>query len=524
MKRRSREQAAQAAQWRQWVASSERNWVASSGATVGGSQRMSRSASPPAAAQTARFTAAYANGAVRTPSPPARWTTAAWRGVRADDHQQGSGEYGGWWGGAQGRGKWGDEQAACNQVPPPPPTPTIIGNWTPPPLRTGWGIECGVRHAEHPLWEPYAVEWHRRGRNGEAQLTWRQFVRWMEAEPEDTTAVVRPVGQHPPPPQVASSPPLPATYSLVPTTTRITASAAAPAAAAAPVPLAGQLYSQVAAVAAQHKRLGDRAKFQQDKNMAILKQRDNGEADQILQRAGIKSAAEQLRKQLEGEKEREERAERWDVRRGEKVKAFPQLPSDLWALILKHKKAEREQSKTWAAWADRTLMQLVAIWFRTGGHKNRQWLGNLMGNRGGVSFSTTDAIEDRFRPWCNAILRPGEPNSPLNFTSIQAVPTTFVDVYVHMLAMMNYLGFRDVVARLKSHLRAFARCLQPGSGLPKYIPGPPDSEDEDDGWDALSVPEPGVQPPRPTKKYVNRPSEYAGKTGGRQSHEYRRGS
>ena len=523
-KRRWGEQAAQAAQWRQWVASSERNWVASSGATVGGSQRMSRSASPPAAAHTARFTAAYANGAVRTPSPPARWTTAAWRGARADDHQQGSGEYGGWWGGAQGRGKWGDEQAACNQVPPPPPTPTIIGNWTPPPLRTGWGIECGVRHAEHPLWEPYAVEWHRRGRNGEAQLTWRQFVRWMEAEPEDTTAVVRPVGQHPPPLRVASSPPLPATYSLVPTTTRIAASAAAPAAAAAPVPLAGQLYSQVAAVAAQHKRLGDRAKFQQDKNVAIMKQRDNGEADQILQRAGIKSAAEQLRKQLEGEKEREERAERWDVRRGEKGKAFPQLPSDLWALILKHKKAEREQSKTWAAWADRTLMQLVAIWFRTGGHKNRQWLGNLMGNRGGVSFSTTDAIEDRFRPWCNAILRPGEPNSPLNFTGIQAVPTTFVDVYVHMLAMMNYLGFRDVVARLKSHLRAFARCLQPGSGLPKYIPGPPDSEDEDDGWDALSVPEPGVQPPRPTKKYVNRPSEYAGKTGGRQSHEYRRGS
>ena len=76
-----------------------------------------------------------------------------------------------------------------------------------------------------------------------------------------------------------------------------------------------------------------------------------------------------------------------------------------------------------------------------------------------------------------------------------------------MLSMMNYLGFRDVVGRLKSLLRTFARCLQPGSGVPKYIPGPPDSEDDDDGWDT-QVPEPGVQPPRPTKKYVTRPSEY----------------
>ena len=476
------------------------------------------------AAQTGPLYSGACAWAVRSHSPPARWTTAAWGGVREEDHQQGSGEYGGWWGGAQGRGKWGDEQAACNQAPPPPPTPTIIGKWTPPPLRTGWGIECGVRHVGHPLWEPYAVEWHRRGRNGEAQLTWGQFVRWMEdVEPEATAAIVRPAGQHPPPPPLASSPPLPATHSLVPITTRITAYAAAPAAAAAPAPPAGQLYLQVAAIAAQHKRLGDRDKFVQAKNMAMSELRESGEADQILQRAGIKPAMEQLRKQLEGEKEREERAKRWDVRRGEEGKDFPQLPADLWALILKHKKAEREQAKAWAAWADRTLMQLVATWFRTGGHKSSQWLGNLMGKRGGVSFSSTDAIEDRFRPWCNAILRPGEDNSPLNFKGIQAVPAKFVDVYVHMLSMMNYLGFRDVVARLKSHLRTFARCLQPGSGVPKYIPGPPDSEDDDDGWDA-PVPEPGVQPPRPTKKYVNRPSEYAGKTGGRQSHEYRRGS
>ena len=70
-----------------------------------------------------------------------------------------------------------------------------------------------------------------------------------------------------------------------------------------------------------------------------------------------------------------------------------------------------------------------------------------------------------------------------------------------MLSMMNYAGFHDVIGRLKRILRTFARCLQPGSNVPKYIPGPPDSEDESDTWTA-EVPEPGVQPPRPTEKYV----------------------
>ena len=146
-----------------------------------------------------------------------------------------------------------------------------------------------------------------------------------------------------------------------------------------------------------------------------------------------------------------------------------------------------------------------------------------MGKSGSVSYASTDAIEDRFRPWCNAILRPGEDNSPLHFAGVQGAPETFVDVYVHMLSMMNYLGFHDVVGRLKRILRTFARCLQPDSGVTKYIPGPPDSEDEDDGWTA-QVPEPGVQPPRPMEKYVTpviRPSSVATTTFAGQQNQLR---
>ena len=228
--------------------------------------------------------------------------------------------------------------------------------------------------------------------------------------------------------------------------------------------------------------------------------------------------------------ERQEMAERWRVNRGEAAESVPRLPADLWALILRHRKVKREQSRAWVEWADRKLMQLVAIWFRTGGQRSSKWLGTLMGKNGGVSYASTDAMEDRFRPWCNAILRPGEDNSPLHFAGVEGAPATFVDVYVHMLSMMNYVGFHAVVGRLKRILRTFARCLQPGSGVPKYIPGPPDSDDEDDNWTA-QVPEPGVQPPRPTEKYVTpviRPSSVATTTfaGGqnqrRASHEYRR--
>jgi hypothetical protein len=68
-----------------------------------------------------------------------------------------------------------------------------------------------------------------------------------------------------------------------------------------------------------------------------------------------------------------------------------------------------------------------------------------MGKSGGVSYASTDAMEDRFRPWCNAILRPGEENFPVHFAGAQGAPVRFVDVNVHMLWMMNYVSFHDVI-------------------------------------------------------------------------------
>jgi hypothetical protein len=70
-----------------------------------------------------------------------------------------------------------------------------------------------------------------------------------------------------------------------------------------------------------------------------------------------------------------------------------------------------------------------------------------------------------------------------------------------MLSIMNYLGFNNVIERLQRILRLLSRCLQPKSGVPKYIPRPPDSDDEEDDWDAES-PIPGQQPQRPQRPHV----------------------
>ena len=80
-------------------------------------------------------------------------------------------------------------------------------------------------------------------------------------------------------------------------------------------------------------------------------------------------------------------------------------------------------------------------------------------------------------------------------------PANFVSVYTHMLSMMDYLGFDNVIERLQRILRMLAQCVRPESGLPKYIPGPPDSDDEEDDWED-DVPEPGPQPPWPQKTFV----------------------
>jgi hypothetical protein len=155
-------------------------------------------------------------------------------------------------------------------------------------------------------------------------------------------------------------------------------------------------------------------------------------------------------------------------------------------------------------WADATLMQLVVGWFRTGGQRNSKWLGNLVGKNGGISSASTDDIATRFAPWCKAILHPGEENDPLHYSGANAAPAAFVHVYVHMLAMMNYLGFHNVIERLQRILKILARGLQPDSKVPKYIPGPPDSDDEEDTWDA-EVPAPGQQPPWPQRPLVRPP-------------------
>jgi hypothetical protein len=81
------------------------------------------------------------------------------------------------------------------------------------------------------------------------------------------------------------------------------------------------------------------------------------------------------------------------------------------------------------------------------------------------------------------------------------VPTNFVNVYLHMLSMMKYLGFHNVIERLQRILKLLAQCLRPESGMPKWIPGPPDSDDEEDDWED-DAPEPGPEPPQPQKAFV----------------------
>ena len=269
------------------------------------------------------------------------------------------------------------------------------------------------------------------------------------------------------------------------------------------------LYTQIARFAATQHQRNKLADFQQARAVALIELQINGDADMLLQRAGINPPMQQRKRQQEEEVERQERAERWRIRRGEAAAKVQRLPKELWAHIHNQGKIESERYRAWQQWANKRLMQLVAFWFRTGGQRSNKWLGTLMGRNGGISMATTDSIENRFRPWCNAILRPGELNEPVHFSGSTGAPVTFVNVYVHMLAMMNYMGFHDVIGQLKGILRTFARCLQPGSDLPKYIPGPPDSDDEDDEW-THEVPDPGVQPPPPLKRYVTPASRPSG--------------
>jgi hypothetical protein len=216
---------------------------------------------------------------------------------------------------------------------------------------------------------------------------------------------------------------------------------------------------------------------------------------------------EELQKQKVEEDNRRAMAKRWTDNRGEKVASTPHLPPDMWARILQEGPDERAQLAAWVAWANSTLLQLVVVWFRTGGQRDSRWLGRLINEKGNITMRDTDNIAKRLAPWCKAILQPGSQNEPLNYET-GAAPAVFVSVHQHMLSMMTYLGFDDVIERLQRILRMLAQCVRPGSGLPKYIPGPPDSDDEEDDWED-DVPEPGPQPPLPQKTFVARTARTA---------------
>ena len=188
---------------------------------------------------------------------------------------------------------------------------------------------------------------------------------------------------------------------------------------------------------------------------------------------------------------------RWEENRGDAAERVPHLPKELWAMISTMERRELQQDAAWTRWADARLMQLVVEWFRMGGRQDCRWLGSLVSRNGSMACADAANMTMRFTPWCRAILQPGATNDPLIHMGSHA-PADFVNVYVHMLAMMNYLGFHDVIARLQKFIRLLTRCIHPESGVPKYVPGPDDDEHD---WEE-DAPEPGPQPPSPQKSYT----------------------
>ena len=137
------------------------------------------------------------------------------------------------------------------------------------------------------------------------------------------------------------------------------------------------------------------------RNVALVlgQQRTGAEAD-VQRRI-------QRRRQQQDEAENRAWEARWKNNRGAAAALVPLLPPELWAHIFRQGRDEREQLTAWAAWANATLMQLVVVWFRTGGQRNSKWLGKLVGKNGGTACVDTANMATRFAPWCRAILRPG---------------------------------------------------------------------------------------------------------------------
>ena len=360
------------------------------------------------------------------------------------------------------------EQSPTPSPPPAPPAPH------PPP-----GPAHDDTFVEDPRWEDY-VKAVKCGDN--PTLTWRQYVLAQRVSAGLAALLAlgyrqqlpivteqSPTRSPPPAPPAPHPPPLP-----TPPPPALTLPPPAPP---PPPPSLTEALSDVERSEAQERR-------EHLRNMALL---------------SLEAEERRLRQQARHRREEEERdarMKRWEDNRGEAAERVPLLPKELWAMISTMEQRERGQLEAWKRWADAKLMQLVVEWFRMGGQHDSRWLGSLVGEVEGTAYR----MALRFTPWCRAILQPGAVNDPLLHMGRDHAPADFVNVYVHMLAMMNYLGFHDVMARLQRIMRLLMRCIHPDSGVPKYVPGPDDDEHD---WEE-DAPEPGQQPPCPQKSYTAR--------------------
>ena len=362
------------------------------------------------------------------------------------------------------------EQSPTPSPPPAPPAPH------PPP-----GTAHDDTFVEGPRWEDY-VKAVKCGDN--PTLTWRQYVLAQRVSAGLATLLAlgfrRPqqlpvtteqlLTRSPPPaPPAPHPPPLPTPP---------------PPALALPPPAPQPLPPSLTEALSDGESSEAQERREHLRDMALL----NFEAEERRLR--------QRERHRRAEEESYARMKRWEDNRGEAAERVPLLPKELWAMISTMERRERGQLEAWRRWADAKLMQLVVEWFRMGGQHDSRWLGSLVGEVEGSAYR----MALRFTPWCRAILQPGAVNDPLLHMGRDHAPADFVNVYVHVLSMMNYLGFHDVMARLQRIMRLLMRCIHPDSGVPKYVPGPDDDEHD---WEE-DAPEPGQQPPCPQKSYTAR--------------------
>ena len=150
------------------------------------------------------------------------------------------------------------------------------------------------------------VEWHRRDRDGERQLTWNQFVEWMDdGEPMAAAATVRPADHHPSPPPPPSLIFLLLFFFLFLFLLLLLLRLLL-LRSALPLPLLLLLWSAPSTAgrwrcSSTRRSRGSQQqdkldKYHREKAASLEKLRTSGEADKLLHRAGIKSIGEQRRK------------------------------------------------------------------------------------------------------------------------------------------------------------------------------------------------------------------------------------